>query len=212
MSQPYLTIKEDGTFEQTIKKSRFICNVFRIEDEEQSREILEDQRALHRKATHVCFAYMLGDSDSIQRESDNGEPQGTAGVPILEVLKANGLHDVLAVVIRYFGGIKLGAGGLIRAYSGSCSGAVEAVGIVRRVVQTKVEMTIDYPLWGRLQNFLTNGQVALLDTVYTDRIKVLVCVDAADLAGFREQVTNLLAGQVEFETGEDVFNEIEINN
>ena len=119
MNQPYLTIKEDGSVEQTIKKSQFICCIFRIKNEEQAQEILAKQRSLHKKATHICFAYMTGDQDQIQRESDNGEPQGTAGVPILEVLKANKIHDVLAIVIRYFGGIKLGAGGLIRAYSSS---------------------------------------------------------------------------------------------
>lgn len=170
MNQPYLTIKEDGSVEQTIKKSQFICCIFRIKNEEQAQEILAKQRSLHKKATHICFAYMTGDQDQIQRESDNGEPQGTAGVPILEVLKANKIHDVLAIVIRYFGGIKLGAGGLIRAYSSSCAQAIEAVGIVKRVIQKKVTITIEYPLWGKLQNFLTNEKIALLDTIYTDKI------------------------------------------
>lgn len=114
---------------------------------------------------------MTGDQDQIQRESDNGEPQGTAGVPILEVLKANKIHDVLAIVIRYFGGIKLGAGGLIRAYSSSCAQAIEAVGIVKRIIKTKVTITIEYPLWGKLQNFLTNEKLLCLTRFTPTRFK-----------------------------------------
>lgn len=209
MNQPYLTIKEDGSVEQTIKKSQFICCIFRIKNEEQAQEILAKQRSLHKKATHICFAYMTGDQDQIQRESDNGEPQGTAGVPILEVLKANKIHDVLAIVIRYFGGIKLGAGGLIRAYSSSCAQAIEAVGIVKRIIKTKVTITIEYPLWGKLQNFLTNEKIALLDTIYTDKIQAVVCVDSDKLSDFKQKIMDLLAGNCLFETGADVLNYVQ---
>ena len=131
MKKPYLTIKENGEATIEIKKSEFICSLARTETEEEARAFIDEIKTKHRKATHNCFAYMIGLNDEIQRESDNGEPSGTAGVPILEVLKNLELHNVTAVVTRYFGGIKLGAGGLIRAYSNATSNAIEKVGVVR---------------------------------------------------------------------------------
>ncbi|WP_439646091.1 IMPACT family protein [Secundilactobacillus silagei] len=115
-----------------LKKSRFICSVQRATTKETADVFIESVRQANPKANHNCFAYMLGEHDEIQRESDDGEPSGTAGVPILEVLKRMALHDVVAVVTRYFGGTKLGAGGLIRAYSNSTSRAIEQVGLVKK--------------------------------------------------------------------------------
>ena len=144
MTKPYYTITQDTVFEQTIKKSRFIAHLYRITSEEDAQAKIAAVRAANPKANHNCFAYMLGDDDHIQRMSDDGEPSGTAGSPILEVLKANDVHDVLAVVTRYFGGIKLGAGGLIRAYNGTPAAAIEACGKVERVLQMRLAIAIDY--------------------------------------------------------------------
>lgn len=116
---------------------------------------------LHRKATHNCFAYLIGDHDQIQRESDNGEPSGTAGVPMLEALKANQLHNVLAVVTRYFGGIKLGAGGLIRAYSNSVSQAIEQAGLVERVEQAILKIDVAYSLHDSLLYYLKQANLEI---------------------------------------------------
>ena len=134
MDKPYLTLKQDGVIEIVIKKSQFICNIKRTETEEEARAFIEEIKTKHRKATHNCFAYTLGLNDEIQRESDNGEHSGTAGVPMLDVLKKNQVHNVCAVVTRYFGGIKLGTGGLIRAYGGAVAQALKELGIVKRVV------------------------------------------------------------------------------
>ncbi len=124
MTKPYYTITQDTVFEQTIKKSRFIAHLYRISDEVDAQAKIAAVRADNPKANHNCFAYMLGDDDHIQRMSDDGEPVGTAGSPILEVLKTNELHDVLAVVTRYFGGKLLGAAGLAIAYKLSAQDAL----------------------------------------------------------------------------------------
>ena len=115
MSEPFLTIAKNTSNEMVIKKSRFICSIARVTSDEAAQQFINQISTENRKATHNCYAYMVGDRDQIQRESDNGEPSGTAGVPILESLQLAKLHNVVAVVTRYFGGIKLGAGGLIRA-------------------------------------------------------------------------------------------------
>ena len=137
MEQPFLTIAQATKFELIIKKSRFICALQRVETEEEAQAFIKTVQTANRKATHNCFAYLVGDHDQVQRESDNGEPSGTAGIPILESLQLAKLHNVVAVVTRYFGGIKLGAGGLIRAYSNVTTKAVHQAGIVQRVKQLR---------------------------------------------------------------------------
>ena len=117
MSEPFLTIAKNTSNEMVIKKSRFICSIARVTSDEAAQQFINQISTENRKATHNCYAYMVGDRDQIQRESDNGEPSGTAGVPILESLQLAKLHNVVAVVTRYFGGIKLGGGGLVRAYT-----------------------------------------------------------------------------------------------
>lgn len=131
MLQKYRTIKEDNQHEVEIKKSRFICFLKRIETEEEAKAFIQQIKKEHWKANHNCSAFVLGDHHEIQRSSDDGEPSGTAGVPMLEVLKKNDLINVCAVVTRYFGGTKLGAGGLIRAYSGSVAQAIVHTGLLR---------------------------------------------------------------------------------
>ena len=206
----YLTIQANSTFEQTIKKSQFICYLIRIQTEDDAKKQLEQLKSQHKKATHVCFAYLLGAKDEIQRESDNGEPQGTAGVPILDVLKNNHLHDVLAVVVRYFGGIKLGAGGLIRAYSSSCAKAIAQNTIVKRVVQNKLSLTLSYALLGKLQDFLNRQKIAVLDTQFTEDVCVTVCVDQAKADAFITNVNNLLSAKATIKNQGDVLTEVPI--
>ena len=138
MLQKYRTIKEDNQHEVEIKKSRFICFLKRIETEEEAKAFIQQIKKEHWKANHNCSAFVLGDHHEIQRSSDDGEPSGTAGVPMLEVLKKNDLINVCAVVTRYFGGTKLGAGGLIRAYSGSVAQAIVHTGIVEGRLQQEV--------------------------------------------------------------------------
>ena len=125
-----------------IKKSRFIWSIARVTSDEAAQQFINQISTENRKATHNCYAYMVGDRDQIQRESDNGEPSGTAGVPILESLQLAKLHNVVAVVTRYFGGIKLGAGGLIRSYSNSTTNAIHKAGLVQLVTKAILEITV----------------------------------------------------------------------
>ncbi len=191
-----------------IKKSEFICSLARTETEEEARAFIDEIKTKHRKATHNCFAYMIGLNDEIQRESDNGEPSGTAGVPILEVLKNLELHNVTAVVTRYFGGIKLGAGGLIRAYSNATSNAIEHVGVVRKVVQTELSLKVSYSAWGKLQNYLENSQVNVSDTVFMTDVTAVVYVDTPEVESFTATIVDLMNGQVEVEEDQEKYVEV----
>ena len=208
MKKPYLTIKENGEAMIEIKKSEFICSLARTETEEEARAFIDEIKTKHRKATHNCFAYMIGLNDEIQRESDNGEPSGTAGVPILEVLKNLELHNVTAVVTRYFGGIKLGAGGLIRAYSNATSNAIENIGVVRKVVQTELSLKVSYSAWGKLQNYLENNQVNVSDTVFMTDVTAVVYVDTPEVESFTATIVDLMNGQVEVEEGQEKYVEV----
>ncbi|WP_337020026.1 YigZ family protein, partial [Oceanobacillus massiliensis] len=132
MLKNYYTVKREGNGQQIIQKSRFIGYVRRVESEEAAHDFIQEIKKKHHDATHNCSAYIIGEHDQIQKANDDGEPSGTAGVPILEVLKKQHLKDTAVVVTRYFGGIKLGAGGLIRAYGSTTSHAINETGVVER--------------------------------------------------------------------------------
>ncbi|AVK64505.1 YigZ family protein [Lactobacillus sp. CBA3606] len=210
MTVPYYTIAHDFIFEQTIKKSRFIVHLYRLTDETMVQAKLATVRAENPKANHHCFAYLLGADDHIQRMSDDGEPVGTAGVPILEALKLNQVHDVLAIVTRYFGGIKLGAGGLIRAYNGTPAQAIQQVGKVQRILQTKLIIKIGYHQLDRLNHYLSQQQLVTLTTDYGVGISLTIAVDTAQLATTQAALTNLLSGQVTLTTQGEQFNEVPV--
>ena len=207
MLQKYRTIKEDNQHEVEIKKSRFICFLKRIETEEEAKAFIQQIKKEHWKANHNCSAFVLGDHHEMQRSSDDGEPSGTAGVPMLEVMKKNDLINVCAVVTRYFGGTKLGAGGLIRAYSGSVAQAIVHTGIVEGRLQQEVFVQLDYSNWGKMENFIASENLAVKDTQFTDRVVVTCMVDENQVADFEAQVTDLLNGQVSFTTGEVTYHE-----
>ena len=207
MLQKYRTIKEDNQHEVEIKKSRFICFLKRIETEEEAKAFIQQIKKEHWKANHNCSAFVLGDHHEIQRSSDDGEPSGTARVPMLEVLKKNDLINVCAVVTRYFGGTKLGAGGLIRAYSGSVAQAIVHTGIVEGRLQQEVFVQLDYSNWGKMENFIASENLAVKDTQFTDRVVVTCMVDENQVDDFEAQVTDLLNGQVSFTTGEVTYHE-----
>lgn len=206
MIDTYLTIKEDGQAELEIKKSRFICSLKRIESEEEAKEFIQMIKKEHWKANHNCSAFVLGEQNEIQRSSDDGEPSGTAGVPMLEVLKKNELMNVAAVVTRYFGGTKLGAGGLIRAYSGAVANALHEIGIVQGILQQEVFTTIDYSLLGKLQHYLEQKNLQVKDTQFLEN--VTLCIMVEEVHVFQDEVTDLLNGQVTFSEGTSSYIEI----
>lgn len=196
MKETYYTISQDGQNQIEIKKSKFICHLFRIDNEEQAREYINQIKKEHYKANHNCSAYLLGENFEIQRDSDDGEPSGTAGVPILEVLKKNELQNTLAIVTRYFGGIKLGAGGLIRAYSTSVSEALDKIGIVEGKLQQILAITISYPQLGKLQNYLENEQITIQEINYLENITVKVAIDIKEIEIFIASIIDLFNSQV----------------
>ncbi|MER5640970.1 YigZ family protein [Kitasatospora sp. NPDC002227] len=153
-AKPYLTVRSSGSHEIEIKKSRFICHLARVEDEEAAQAFIASMRKQYWDARHNCTAFVVGGESPRERSSDDGEPGGTAGVPMLEVLRRRGLTDTVAVVTRYFGGVKLGAGGLVRAYGGAVSEAVDAVGLLERRPVALLAVSADHTRAGRLENDL----------------------------------------------------------
>lgn len=207
MIERYLTVKEDGQSEIEIKKSRFICSFKRVTTEEEAKTFIQAVKKEHWKANHNCSAFVIGDKSEIQRSSDDGEPSGTAGIPMLEVLKKNELINVVDVVTRYFGGIKLGAGGLIRAYTQAVSHGLTEIGIVEGTLQQELAVAITYPQLGKLENFLELQQVTVKETRYTDQVIVVCMVDETGISQFKATVTELLNGQVTFEKGPISYHE-----
>lgn len=203
----FLTIGKNAEYEQVIKKSRFICNVARISNEEEARAFIEQVKANHRKATHHCFAYLVGDNDEVQRESDNGEPSGTAGVPILEALQLKHLHNVVAVVTRYFGGIKLGAGGLIRAYSNTTTGGIEVAGIVSRIEQLTMIIDCPYPLHDQVTYYCQQNQLVIDHEDFAATVAMTVFVDQTNADQQIESLTNRFNNQLKIKKGTSRFRE-----
>ncbi|MBX9041173.1 YigZ family protein [Enterococcus durans] len=211
MLHSYQTIKEDGQSEIEIKKSRFICSLKRVTSEEEAKDFIQAIKKEHWKANHHCSAFVIGEKNEIQRSSDDGEPSGTAGVPMLEVLKKNELINVIAVVTRYFGGTKLGTGGLIRAYTHAVSHALEEIGIVKGTLQQEISVHITYPQLGKLENYFTLNQLTIKETNYTDKVTVVCLVTEDSVASFKESIIELMNGQVSFTDGAVSYHEQLVN-
>ncbi|WEV54742.1 YigZ family protein [Leuconostocaceae bacterium ESL0723] len=207
--EPFLTIApQSGLWEQDIKKSRFIVNFQRVNNEDEAQDFVNRISKEHYKATHNVFAYVIGPQDEIKRYSDNGEPSGTAGVPMLEVLQKNQVHNVAAVVTRYFGGIKLGAGGLIRAYAGTVAGGLQSLGLVERLTRLKVTINIDYKNADQLTYWLKSQDYPILDTTYDTLVHIVVAVAESELPKFEKELTNQFSANLDFEIGDPTYLEI----
>ncbi|MFT8661379.1 YigZ family protein, partial [Liquorilactobacillus ghanensis] len=167
MKKDFLTIAKTAQAELIIKKSNFIGIVAKTSNEPAAQEFIEHIKDSHPKARHHCFAAIIGDKDQIQRASDNGEPTGTAGAPILNVLKKQQLHNVTAVVVRYYGGIKLGTGGLIRAYSNATSAAIEQAGIVQQIKAAIITVSLAYHQFDLLNNYFNRRKIKPFDIKYS---------------------------------------------
>ena len=211
MTTPFLTIANASQTELVIKKSRFICSLQRISSEEDAQNFIKEVQAANRKANHNCFAYLVGDQDQVQRESDNGEPSGTAGVPILESLQMAKLHNVVAVVTRYFGGIKLGAGGLIRAYSNVTTEAVHHAGIVQRIKQLQIAITVSYRQHDALLYYLKEHQLAVSNEDYGINVTTNVFINEATAEDTIAQLQNRFNHQLEIRKMGSHFHEIPYN-
>lgn len=197
--ESYFTVKGYGEHEINIQKSRFIAYVNRAETEEEAQAFIDEIKKKHWNATHNCSAYMIGENDQIQKANDDGEPSGTAGVPMLEVLKQRGLKDTVVVVTRYFGGIKLGAGGLIRAYSTATSEGIKATGVVERRLAQLYRTTIDYHFLGKVENELHSSPYIIKKIDYLEKVQLETYVNVGDEENFEEWMTNLTNGQAKLE-------------
>lgn len=188
------TIKDDGQVQEEIKKSRFICHAKRVYSEKEARAFITAIKKEHYKATHNCSAFIIGERSEIKRTSDDGEPSGTAGVPMLGVLENHNLTNVCVVVTRYFGGIKLGAGGLIRAYAGSVALAVKEIGIVEIKEQAGIQIQMSYARYQEYGNFLKEHNLMELETNFTDQVETIIFVD-------KEHKETIKASLIEFFNG-----------
>ncbi|WP_430494443.1 YigZ family protein [Rossellomorea marisflavi] len=202
MLHKYYTVKGPGENEIVIERSRFIAHVARAETEEDAQAFIADIKKKHWDATHNCSAYMIGENNLIQKANDDGEPSGTAGVPMLEVLKKRDLKDTVVVVTRYFGGIKLGAGGLIRAYGKSTSEGLNATGVVERKLMRIMKTKIDYTWLGKVENETRSSHYQLKEIHYLDAVEVEVYVEEAAKDDFTSWMTELTNGQGEITEGE----------
>ncbi|WP_442636952.1 YigZ family protein [Rossellomorea marisflavi] len=202
MLHKYYTVKGPGENEIVIERSRFIAHVARAETEEEAQAFIADIKKQHWSANHNCSAYMIGENNLIQKANDDGEPSGTAGVPMLEVLKKRDLKDTVVVVTRYFGGIKLGAGGLIRAYGKSTSEGLNATGVVERKLMRIMKTKIDYTWLGKVENEVRSSHYQLKEIYYLDAVEVEVYVEEAAKDGFTSWMIELTNGQGEISEGE----------
>lgn len=195
----YFTVKDYAEKEVIIQKSRFIGYVKRISSEKEAQDFLSEIKKKHYNATHNCSAWLAGPHNEIQKANDDGEPSGTAGVPMLEVIKKRGLRNVALVVTRYFGGIKLGAGGLIRAYSNVSSQVIDEAGIVEVKTVRQYKIEIDYNMLGVIENEIRQSEYILNDQVFSDKVLLKILVDPEKEELFIDWITNLTNGNLEIE-------------
>ena len=195
--KPYKTLIRAAEDEFIVNKSRFIGHGRPCATEDEALAFLADMRARYRDASHNCYAYIIGPNMGVMRYSDDGEPGGTAGMPIIEVMKARGVTNAAVVVTRYFGGVLLGAGGLVRAYSQGAAAAINAAGVGVMHPTARYLMEIPYPMLNRMDRFLKDEPVRVEEKGFTDVITYTLVVRCADEAGFLARLTDLSEGSVE---------------
>ncbi|UBH09161.1 YigZ family protein [Macrococcus armenti] len=200
----FITIKENIIHETIINKSRFITHLYKVDSEEEAKDKIAEIKALHKDATHNCSAYTIGDSHQIQKANDDGEPSGTAGVPMLESLKKNEIHNAVAIVTRYYGGIKLGSGGLIRAYQGGVSDAIQETGKVIYKNGLIIKATLPYENTGKFEHSL-DEKFVILDKTYTDKVTYDIQLVVQDKDAFIDYVTELTQGNPEVEIADELM-------
>ena len=203
--QTYKTLHEYGKDEYIVEKSVFIGHAKPVTSEEEARAFIDEKKAKYKDATHNVWAYTIGQSMNIQRYSDDGEPQGTAGIPTLELIKKEDLRDVVVVVTRYFGGVKLGAGGLVRAYTKGAKIGLEAAKIVEKKLFRRISIACDYTLLGKLQNELAGNEYQLEDILYTDNVTIVVNCEFDRIDDLKNLATEISSGQADIIDGEEMY-------
>ena len=201
----YKTLHDFGMDEIIIEKSTFIGYAKPIKTEEEAVEFVNEIKKKHKDATHNVWAYTVGPTMNIQRYSDDGEPQGTAGIPTLEVIKKEDLRDVVVVVTRYFGGIKLGAGGLVRAYTKGAKVGLEAAKIIEKVKYKEVKIKVDYNQLGKIQNEIMNLGYFIKDTVYTDEVEIIVYSKLENVEALTARMIDITSATANITLGEEFY-------
>ena len=205
MLSEYKTVYAGGEAEIVEKKSRFIASVQPIKTEEEALEFIEKIKKQHWSATHNCFAYTVGERFEIQRCCADGEPSGTAGKPMLDVLLGEKIHNIAVVVTRYFGGTLLGTGGLVRAYSKATQEGISASKIITKMHGCKLKIITDYTGLGKIQYILGQRGITVLEPVYTDKVVLEVLVPEAEEKGLTDEIVEGTNGQAVIEKGEECY-------
>lgn len=205
MEKSVRTVFSRHESEKIIERSRFITFSAHVESEEEARAFIAEIRSKHSLATHVCYAFISDKTGHLQRFSDDGEPQGTAGVPILEVLKAKKLFETAVAVVRYFGGVKLGAGGLVRAYSSSAAENLDGADIRLLEMCEEYTLTVDYTGIDGVQKYLSTHTCTPLSTDYGEKVSFTVAVKKAEGESFIHELIDYMQGRVEYEKGKEYY-------
>lgn len=201
----YFTIKNEGEEEFEEKKSVFIGHASRVYNEDEAREYINNVKNLYKDARHNVYAYVIGENLGIQRYSDDGEPQGTGGIPVLETIKKNGITDTVVVVTRYFGGILLGTGGLARAYGKGATLAIKAGGVVEKVKGKPVFIVIDYDVLGKLQYEFEQNKWFINDIEYTDKVKIKTIGLSDCIDEMKNKIINITNGKCDINIESESF-------
>ncbi|MCR9004296.1 YigZ family protein [Staphylococcus epidermidis] len=194
MDKSIITIKQAHSIENVISKSRFIAYIKPVSTENEAKAFIDEIKTKHKDATHNCSAYTVGPEMNIQKANDDGEPSGTAGIPMLEILKKQEIHNVCVVVTRYFGGIKLGAGGLIRAYSGAVRDVIYDIGRVELSEAIPVTITLDYDQTGKFEYELASTTFLLREQFYTDKVSYQIDVVKNEYDAFIDFLNRITSG------------------
>ncbi|MFJ3744179.1 YigZ family protein [Streptomyces albidoflavus] len=205
MQDEYRTVAREGVHETEINRSRFLCTLAPAATEEVAQAVIARVRRAHADATHNCYAYVIGADASVQKAADDGEPGGTAGVPMLQMLLRRDIRYAVAVVTRYYGGVKLGAGGLIRAYGGSVGEALDALGTRTRRRFRLASVTVGHERAGRLQNDLRAAGRTIRDVHYGERVTLDIGLPDAEVDAFRGWLADATAGEAEFRAGGEAY-------
>src|SRR5690606_23325548 len=205
MQDQYRTVARAGVHETEINRSRFLCALAPAATEQEAQDFIAAVRKEHADATHNCWAYVIGADASVQKANDDGEPGGTAGVPMLQMLLRREMRYVVAVVTRYYGGIKLGAGGLLRAYGGAVGEALDTLGTITRRRFRLVTVTVDHQRAGKVENDLRSTGRDVRDVRYGEHVTIEVGLPDADVAAFRAWLADATAGTARLEIGGEAY-------